>query len=64
MRDYKFCFRDFSGKLIMSKGTPFTDATGQIIQPVVGTPFIDGLGRRRNVGMSFVDADNKLIEPR
>ena len=64
MRTTQFCFRDFSGKLITSKDTPFVDATGSTIVPSFGAAFIDGRGCRRRIGQPFFDFSGELIEPR
>ncbi len=59
-----FRFQDFAGNIITDKKTPFVDATGKIITPVLGTPFVDGRNRTRHVGESFFDFSGELIEPR
>ena len=64
MINTRFCFRDFSGRLITSKNMSFVDATGAVISPTVGTPFIDARNRRCYVGQTFYDASGELIEPR
>ena len=64
MQTIQFCFRDFSGKLITSKYTPFVDATGSTIVPSLGVAFIDGRGCKRLVGQPFFDFSGELIEPR